>query len=173
MKRTVTGAVVVLVMVVFALGLVAYADESNRTGENQVNLFEQDSKCEVTIEKVNDNIPDDSAQKLDCESSKPSSQGESNILQSQVKVGLPEAAKSAADAVPGRAVKAELEEEDGQVIYSVDVATDNGLINVIVDPGTGNVLFYGQDSGEDKDDNQDNSQVDIDGEDDDDDDDDD
>lgn len=165
MKRIVIATVVVLALVA-VLGLMAYADERNRTGENQVDFVGPDNNYEVTIEKVNEKVPGDITPTLNNKSSELSILEENNTLQSLVRVSLPEAARSAADAVSGRAVKAELEQEDGRVIYSIEVATNNGLFKVIVDANTGNILFYEQDSKENKDDNQDNSRADNDGEDD-------
>ncbi|MDD3654884.1 MAG: PepSY domain-containing protein [Desulfotomaculaceae bacterium] len=150
MKRTVIGTVVVLALVVLALGLAAHADESHGIGGNQVAIYQ-----------VDENAPDGPAKEL---SGTPSNQ---SSLEESSKVGLPEAARIAEDAVFGEAVEAELEEEDGQLFYSIEVATDNGLIDVIVDPGSGNVLFCGQDSKKkDKDNKQKNKKADKDDDDD-------
>lgn len=47
--------------------------------------------------------------------------------------------------VGGEAVEAELEKENGQLIYDIDVNTLRGRMEVLVDPETGAVLSVGLD----------------------------
>ena len=53
----------------------------------------------------------------------------------------PEQATAAAiAAVPGTAGDVELENENGNVVYGVEVTTANGQVDVKVDPGNGSIL---------------------------------
>ncbi len=45
----------------------------------------------------------------------------------------------------GEAVEAELDREDGRLVYDVDVETADGDVEVIIDPVTGDVLSMGPD----------------------------
>lgn len=62
------------------------------------------------------------------------------MLVKLAKVSLVDAIKAAQKGVPGTPVSAELEGEDGFLVYSVDIATASQTIEVIVDAGTGKVL---------------------------------
>ena len=46
----------------------------------------------------------------------------------------------AEEEVSGEAIEAELEKEDGRLVYDVDVKTSRGKMEVVIDPETGNVL---------------------------------
>lgn len=71
--------------------------------------------------------------------------GESERLKSLARI-TPEQAQSAALAqVNGTAKKVELENEDGNVVYGVEVKTANGESDVKVDAGDGRVLHIEQD----------------------------
>jgi len=64
-------------------------------------------------------------------------------------VSTPEQASAAALAqVPGTVKKVELENEDGNVVYGVEIKTANGESDVKVDAGDGRVLHVEKD-GED------------------------
>ncbi|WP_456396891.1 PepSY domain-containing protein [Thermococcus sp.] len=67
---------------------------------------------------------------------------EAKALQSLAKI-TPEQAKNAAlSKVNGSVVKVELDNENGYLVYSVEVKTSNGIINdVKVDAGNGKVLY--------------------------------
>ncbi|MCL4440523.1 PepSY domain-containing protein [Desulforamulus aeronauticus] len=115
-----------------------------------VDLADQTQKYEVTINSVDGKILQDKAEKLAYRSSvlvqeaagqELNDQEESKLLLSLTKINLTDAINNALTAFPGQVVKAELEEEDGQLIYSVDVLTSAGLQEVVVDPGNGKVLY--------------------------------
>ncbi len=55
-----------------------------------------------------------------------------------------QASRAAAAAVPGSAATPILENENGNVVYSVMVTTPNGVIDVKVDAGNGTVLAQDQ-----------------------------
>jgi hypothetical protein len=80
----------------------------------------------------------------------PQSQGanetdESAALQPLAKISAADATKAALAAVPGTASTATLENENGNVVYSVVVTTSTGSVDVKVDAGNGKVLS--QDAG--------------------------
>ena len=47
--------------------------------------------------------------------------------------------------VTGEAIEAELEREDGRMVYDVDVETEDGMVEVFIDPETVAVLRTGPD----------------------------
>jgi uncharacterized membrane protein YkoI len=70
---------------------------------------------------------------------------ESERLQSLARI-TPEQAQAAALAqVPGTVKKVELENEDGNVVYGVEIKTAKGESDVKVDAGDGRVLHVEQD----------------------------
>jgi uncharacterized membrane protein YkoI len=57
------------------------------------------------------------------------------------KISLEDAVKTAITKVPGKAVEAELEREDGYLVYEVNVvSTDNKKFEIQVDAGNNSVL---------------------------------
>ena len=65
------------------------------------------------------------------------------------KLSLQSAMQTALKAVPGSVLKAEMEVENGSLIYSFDIATkDKKIMEVIVDAGTGKVLLAAEDNEE-------------------------
>lgn len=81
---------------------------------------------------------------------------EEAALGALAKVTPDEAKAAAATAAGGTATEVELEEEDGYVVYDVDVTTKAGITDVTVDAGTGKILAQEQEGPEDQgDDSQD------------------
>jgi uncharacterized membrane protein YkoI len=72
---------------------------------------------------------------------------ESKELAKYAKITPEDAKKSALAEVPGKVVKVSLDNENGYVVYSVEIATDTGVKDVKVDAGNGHVLYI--DSNED------------------------
>lgn len=70
---------------------------------------------------------------------------ESADLAGLAKIDETQARDAALAAVPGRVVKVELDNENGNVVYSVEVDTGKGVVDVKVDAGNGTVLH--QESG--------------------------
>ena len=57
------------------------------------------------------------------------------------KVSLDSAVKTALKAVPGKVLKAELENENGYLVYGIEIArADNQMVDVKIDAGNGKVL---------------------------------
>jgi uncharacterized membrane protein YkoI len=75
------------------------------------------------------------------------------------KVSLDEAIQAALQAVQGKVLKAELEDEDGGLVYGVEVVkADNSIMDVKIDAGNGKLLKIEQDhkDGRDGKDDKDN-----------------
>lgn len=70
---------------------------------------------------------------------------ESERLQSLARITPEQAQAAALQQAPGTVKKVELENEDGNVVYSVEVKTANGESDVKVDAGDGRVLHVEQD----------------------------
>lgn len=69
-------------------------------------------------------------------------------LPEMAKISLNEAVKAALQAVPGKALRAELENEDGYLVYGVEVASaDRQVTDVKVDAGNGKILKTERDQG--------------------------
>ena len=64
----------------------------------------------------------------------------------KVKIDMIQAIQAAKKAVPGRVVKAKLEEEDGYLVYDLKIYTEKGeKVNVYVDPITAKILYKDED----------------------------
>jgi len=81
-------------------------------------------------------------------------EAENTSLQSLAKITAEDAKDAAMKAVPGTVTKVSLDDEDGNVVYSVEVQTAKGIMDVKVDAGNGQVLA--QDSDQDNQDGQEN-----------------
>lgn len=65
------------------------------------------------------------------------------------KISLDQAVKDALQTVPGKAVRAELDEENGYLVYRVEVVgPDHQATDVKVDAGSGKILKIQQDKGD-------------------------
>jgi len=73
---------------------------------------------------------------------------EAKALEGVAKISPDEAKAAAVGAVPGSVVQVELDNENGNVVYSVEIDTGNGVTDVKVDAGNGSVLT--QETGEDE-----------------------
>lgn len=73
---------------------------------------------------------------------------EAGTLAQIATISADQASQAALAAVPGTVDKVELDNENGSVVYSVEIRTDAGLIDVKVDAGTGAILAQEADDGE-------------------------
>lgn len=69
-------------------------------------------------------------------------------LQQLATITADQASQAAVAAVPGTVQKVELDNENGSVVYSVEIQTTGGAIDVKVDAGNGKVLAQEADDGE-------------------------
>ncbi|HHW19042.1 MAG TPA: peptidase [Firmicutes bacterium] len=81
------------------------------------------------------------------ENSQDNEAAESSSLRLLAKISPEQASASALQAVPGKVIKVSLDNENGNLVYSVEIKTLTGVVDVKVDAGNGKVLS--QDSGED------------------------
>jgi uncharacterized membrane protein YkoI len=65
---------------------------------------------------------------------------EAAALKAMVTLTPEQATASATAAVPGTADEVQLENDGGNVVYDVEIATANGHVDVKVDPGNGKIL---------------------------------
>ncbi|QGP93981.1 Peptidase propeptide and YPEB domain protein [Neomoorella glycerini] len=65
---------------------------------------------------------------------------ESQALQAKAKITADAAKDAALKAVPGTVKKVSLDNENGNLVYSVEVQTAGGIVDVKVDAGNGQVL---------------------------------
>ena len=72
---------------------------------------------------------------------------EAKALASYTKITPKDAENAALAKVPGKVVKVSLDNENGYVVYSVEISANTGIKDVKVDAGNGQVLHI--DSGED------------------------
>lgn len=67
------------------------------------------------------------------------------------KIDRTQAETAAIAAVPGEVIRAKLDDEDGHLVWQVDVRTGQGLTEVMVDAGNGKVLAAeAEEEGEDE-----------------------
>ena len=79
-----------------------------------------------------------------------SEQAEAQALQSKATVSVTEARSAALAAVPGTAGQVELDNENGSVVYSVEITkADGAKLDVKVDAGNAKVLHQEADDGDD------------------------
>ncbi|XRP96649.1 PepSY domain-containing protein [Methanocaldococcus sp. 16A] len=65
---------------------------------------------------------------------------ENVILAKYAKISEEDAKSIALSKVPGKVVKVELENEDGNIVYGVEISTSNGIKDVKVDAKNGEIL---------------------------------
>lgn len=146
-----------LAVVVAAAGAFVISAQSGNDNEHQDEKIKYRSSVQVAddknekeeVEEANESSEDNEANESDAEDQ--AEAAESSRLQS-LATFTPEQAKSAALAqVPGTVKKVELENEDGNVVYGVEIKTADGERDVKVDAGNGKVLHVEKDDGEDDD----------------------
>lgn len=112
------------------------------TSNDQQNVEEQQPVYQGTIKVAN---PQDNEE--DSEAVKDNEAQESAQLSSLAKITLDEAKAAALKVVPGTVEKISLDNENGYLVYSVEIKTNSGVVDVKVDAGNGAVLA--QDKGQD------------------------
>lgn len=78
--------------------------------------------------------------------------GDEATFTDSAKISFDSAIKSALAAVPGKVLKAELENEDGFLVYGIEVVkSDRQIVDVAVDAGNGKVLKIEKDQADNED----------------------
>jgi uncharacterized membrane protein YkoI len=82
----------------------------------------------------------------------PKGQGDENdaALAKLAKITLEEATHNAQGAVAGRVIEAQLENEDGSLVYAIEILSGQTTKEVIVDAGNGAVLGVGTEAEDDE-----------------------
>jgi len=75
-------------------------------------------------------------------------------LSKLAKITSDQAEKDALDEVPGKVIETELENENGNVVYAVEIDTGSGIKEVKVDAGNGSILLVEDDDDDDDDDDE-------------------
>jgi len=71
---------------------------------------------------------------------------------SMAKISMEQAVKQALNAVQGQILKTELEDENGFLVYGIEVVTaDKAIVHVKVDAGSGKILAMDRDQADDND----------------------
>ncbi|KUK07969.1 MAG: Peptidase propeptide and YPEB domain protein [Caldanaerobacter subterraneus] len=105
------------------------------TSNDQQNVEEQQPVYQGTIKVAN---PQDNGK--GSEAVKDNEAQESAQLSSLTKITPDEAKAAALKVVPGTVEKVSLDNENGYLVYSVEIKTNSGVIDVKVDAGNGAVL---------------------------------
>jgi hypothetical protein len=71
-------------------------------------------------------------------------------LKKEAKITMKQASETALQAVPGKIKEAELEREDGKLVYSFDIKTKGGIKEVHIDAIDGKVLSTDAESAADE-----------------------
>ena len=155
-----------LAVVVAAAGAFVISAQSGKDNERQDEKIKYRSSVQVAddknekeeTEEVNESSEDNEANETggDAEGNESDTEDQAEVAESARLQSLatitPEQAKSAALAqVPGTVQKVELENEDGNVVYGIEIKTAGGERDVKVDAGNGSVLHVEKDDSEDDD----------------------
>ena len=118
------------------------APEANEAAEPAEAAGAEDQSPSYTssITAPNVNPADDGTETADDETA------EAQALAGLVTITSDQAMAAALAAVPGTVVQVELDNENGSVVYSVEVDTGNGIVDVKVDAGNGTILHQDADN---------------------------
>jgi uncharacterized membrane protein YkoI len=56
------------------------------------------------------------------------------------RISLQEAAQIALQALPGQLLRVELDTENGRLVYEVDIRTNYGIYEIVIDAYTGSII---------------------------------
>ncbi|MEU5577233.1 PepSY domain-containing protein [Streptomyces huasconensis] len=150
MKRNIVIATVAAAALITggtATALATTGDDDSAAKKSSVQLKDHDRKDD-------DRRSDDDGKDDDRDDA-----AENTAEAKAAKVTAADAIKAALAKTPGTAVSAELDEEDGGLVWGVDILKGNTWHNVEVDPGTGKVLGTWVDKDDDGDDAADAARV--------------
>ncbi|AKX94260.1 PepSY domain-containing protein [Neomoorella thermoacetica] len=113
----------------------------------QVQASQQQPAYNASIKVANSQ--NDNGTEVNETTEKQNEAAESQALQARAKITADAAKSAALKAVPGTVKKVALDNENGNLVYSVEIQAASGSIDVKVDAGNGQVLAQDQDSGQD------------------------
>ena len=117
----------------------AGANEPNEANKANEAIEVEDESPSYTSSIVAPHPADDGSETADDEAA------EAAALADLATITADQAQAAALAAVPGTVIQVELDNENGSVVYSVEVDTGNGIIDVKVDAGNGTVLHQDAD----------------------------
>lgn len=127
------------------------------SGQQQVQDNQQQPAYSASIKVVNPQNDNDI--EVNEANEEQNEAAESQALQAKAKITADDAKNAALKAVSGTVKKVSLDNENGNVVYSVEIQTAMGVVDVKVDAGNGQVLAQDRDNGEDNEIDNDDIQV--------------
>ncbi|KYH33261.1 PepSY domain-containing protein [Neomoorella mulderi] len=116
-------------------------------GQQQVQANQHQPAYNASIKVANPQ--NDNGTEVNEATEKQNEAAESQALQARAKITADAAKSAALKAVPGTVKKVALDNENGNLVYSVEIQAASGSIDVKVDAGNGQVLTQDRDSGQD------------------------
>lgn len=139
---------IVIIAIALLLGLTAAAVRLVAGGHKEGKKARYRSSIQVPDKEDEKEAREEKGEKEENEADEAAEEAQ---LQSLAKITKQQAIDAALKQVPGKLVKAELDNEDGNLVYSVEVKTPAGISDVKVDAGNAKVLFVDRDDEEDDD----------------------
>lgn len=125
---------------------VAQAAPAPANGQQQVQANQQQPAYNASIKVANPQNDNDT--EVNDAIEKQNEAAESQALQAMAKITADDAKNAALKAVSGTVKKVSLDNENGNVVYSVEIQTASGSVDVKVDAGNGQVLAQDRDNGQ-------------------------
>lgn len=116
-------------------------------GQQQVQDNQQQPVYSASVKVANPQNDNDT--EVNEANEKQNEAAESQALQAKAKITADVAKSAALKAVPGTVKKVSLDNENGNLVYSVEIQAASGSVDVKVDAGNGQVLAQDRDSGQD------------------------
>lgn len=136
MKKIIAGAAAATVLTIGAgAAMAAQQPPQETTGTQAAQQQEQEPSVNGSVAAPAETEANDATE------TSQSDAAEAKQLESLAKIDQAAAEKAALDAVPGEVQQTELDNENGSVVYSVEILGQDGkLQEVVVDAGDGKVL---------------------------------
>jgi len=116
-------------------------------GQQQVQDEQQQPAYSASIKVANPQNDNDT--EVNEANEKQNEIAENQALQAKARITADVAKGAALKAVPGTVEEVSLDNENGNLVYSVEIQTASGTVDVKVDAGNGQVLAQDRDNGED------------------------
>lgn len=135
MKKIIAGAAAATVLTVGAGAALAAQQPQETTGAPAAQQQEQEPSFNGSVAAPAETEANDATE------TSQSDAAEAKQLESLAKIDQAAAEKAALDAVPGEVQQTELDNENGSVVYSVEILGQDGKFQeVVVDAGDGKIL---------------------------------
>lgn len=158
-KKVYAVLIGILAVAVAAGGAFVISAQSDKNSNNQDDKVKYSSSVQIPDdpnekEDADDEEDNDADEKGEADNPDVEDQAEtaeSARLQPLAKITAEQAKSAALAKFPGTVKKVELEKEDGNVVYGIEIKTADGDRDVKVDAGNGQILHIEKDDGEDDD----------------------